>query len=48
MINLGIIIKHYLDNNFPIATGDELNLSPMGLSTEKDLVWKGFRKHYNY
>ena len=33
MINLGIIIKHDLDNNIPIATGDELNLSPMGLST---------------
>ena len=33
MIKIGNIIKHDLDNNIPIATDDELNLSPMGLST---------------
>ena len=45
MLNLGIIIKHDLDNNIPIATDDELNLSPMGMSAveEKDLVWTSSR-----
>ena len=36
MINIGIIIKHDLDNNIPIAIDDELNLSPMGLSAVEE------------
>ena len=38
------IDENDLDNNILIATDDESNLSPMGVSAveEKDLVWTSF------
>ena len=39
MKKIGIIMKHDLDNNIPIANDDESNLSPMGMSAVEEKDW---------